>query len=133
MEKLFSASDALVFLRDTVDTSTLGDKAPSFTRTALIVHAHPGVNVEDILSEVQDIEDKIEMELLTTGPDSTILTTTLSEYDDMVIALTYKAFSYLALAIVNNKGLLLKNRYKAFAEELVHLRDERFKNLKQLN
>lgn len=131
MEKLFSRSDALVFSRDTVDTSTLGDKVPSFTRTAFIVHACPGINVEDILSEVQDIEDKIEMELLTTGLDSTILTTTLSEHDDMVIALTYKAFSYLAIG--NHKGLLLRNRYKAFAEELVHLRDERFKNLKQPN
>jgi len=125
VEKLFSTSDTLIFSKKTVDTSTLGDENPTFTITVLFVHAHIGVNVEDILSEVQDIEDKIEMGCLTTEPDNTILTTTISEYPDMVIALTYKTFSYLA--IENYKELLLRNRYKAFAEELIRLRDRRFK------
>ena len=118
MEKLFFKSDALIFAKDTILLETMSDPHPSLNRVCIFVKAHPGVNAEDILSEVQEIEDNIERGMYK-NPKDTILTTTLTECPDLVVALTYGGFESLAY---NHKGLR-RERFAAMAKELVDIRD----------
>lgn len=119
MNKLFFKSRALIFERDTVDTFTLGDPTPTFNRTLVFVKAHPGVTAEDILSEVQDISDDIEQGIATSNDP--ILTTTLTEEDDLVVALTYSGFCNIASDFA---PLLFRKRFAALANDLVRIRDK---------
>ena len=116
MNKIFFKSDNLLVPIDTVDTRTLGDPVQDFYRHCIRISAHPGVNAEDILSEVQDIEAN------GAAPNS-ILTTTLTEKDDYVVALTYNGFVKLALGYEGKNGTLA--RYTSVAQELVYNRDHK--------
>ena len=118
MEKLFFKTNALIFIKEIVLSETIDDQNPSFISKCVFVKAHPGVNFEDILSEVQEIEDNIERGMYK-DPKGAILTTTLTEYPDSVVALTYGGFDSLSY---NHKGLR-RERFAAMAKELVDIRD----------
>ena len=129
MEKPFILSDALIAQLDSVDTSTLGDEWPTFTRKCYHIKAHVGVNAEDILSEVQEIEDEIERGEGSIPPvnySQRILTTTLTEYREAVTALSYKGFHAVAEGFRDMmEGSLRRERYEALAADIIRNRDER--------
>jgi hypothetical protein len=125
MEKLYFTSDALIYEFNTCKIETLGDEFPSFMRRIAVVMAHPGVNAQDILNEVQKIEDDIELGNLhpTIGVHKT-LTTTLSEYPHFVLALTYQGFVRIADGLKNDGvPTLRRERFKILANALIRNRD----------
>ena len=124
MLKPFVASNTLLCDWDMVDTQTLGDENQTITRKILIVKAHPGVNAEDILSEVQDIEDSIERGDFLNPLSKRILTTTLSESEEAVIAMTYNGFVEFSKDFTH--FLLKRERYAAAAKELIETRDREY-------
>jgi hypothetical protein len=123
MNKSFFPSDALIFEPIYIDTDTLPSTHPTFIRKCNFVVAAPNVTTEDILKEVQEIEDRIELGIdMRVLFNKHILTTTLTEYPDMVIALTYKGFVERALDIFNDSGKLRCEKYRDMANELITLR-----------
>lgn len=122
MEKMLIRSNSLLAEYDTIATSTLDSPTPTVTRNARPIKAHPGVNTQDILDEIQEIEDNIERGWFSASSNP-ILTTTLFEYVDVVVALTYNGFTKLSEALRTED--LRRNRYKVLAQELIATRDDK--------
>ncbi len=118
MNKTFFASDNLLVPINEVDPRTLGDQFPNFYRNYILVKAHPGVNAEDIVSEVRDIEDSNDI-IISERP----LTTTLTETGDYVVALTYKGFIELVNKIEGKARR--SEQYQAVADELIYWRNNK--------
>ena len=121
MNKIFVKVDGTVANVDYVDTATLGDEDPMFTRTVVFPKCHPGCTKENILSEVQEIEDNFERGYIYSGLSDPILTTTLTETDNVVVALTYKGFVNIAEGFKDMnvfKHSTRKERYESLAREL---------------
>jgi hypothetical protein len=122
MKKQFIKSNAMIVSTNSIDTLTLGNPNPDFYHDMFFVTAHPGVNVEDILKEVQQIEDDMELNIFRLGlGDSQILTTTLTEYPDVVVALTYAGFVNIAIGLSTTE--LKRKKYAMLAEDLIRSRD----------
>ena len=128
MYKPFYEIDSLLFCHLSIDTSTLGDVHPSFLRDVYPVKAHLGVNAEDILSEIQEIEDQIERRD-GINPETRILTTTLTEYENLVVVLTYLGFVECSNDVYKNLKLK-RERYAGLANELIYFRDHKFRDIK---
>lgn len=125
MEKQFFATNALIFITSTINTETLADPTPEFHRNSFLTKAHVGVNEQDILDEVQEIEDRIERKELQLDFLGPILTTTLTEYPDFVLALTYEGFIDIAEGLKSIPGnpLLRRDRYRVVARDLINSRE----------
>ena len=122
MDKPFYQSDDRIYRQISIDTSTLGDPNPTFIHEFYGVKAHPGVNAEDILDEVRKIEDSVERGDWFDDKRG-ILTTTLTEYEKLVVAFTYSGFVEVSERY-KNLGLKLKReRYSALANDLIRIRD----------
>lgn len=126
MRKLFCVAEDWTVGFDQVDPDTLSDPAAEFHRSIAVVAAGQGVSKQDILNEVQEIAEKIERIKLDTDPYEApvlprlILTTTLRDCGDCVVALGYSGFIRLADGL---KGkLITRERYDRIAEQLIRNR-----------